>query len=274
MSGKRAYELVNFVTGPIDEDTDGTELIQQAESLKPKRVWTKLATRSTAVIVVTVVVLAGLLTGLAVLVHIKRAINYGFDSIEVLEANGTQPLLLVEQQYSPLDPEALYFEQDSGFDHTVFLYFVPDASQPDTRTFLLKFMEDSNDYGGMQDGQVYYISRLHRATCMYHGVPAIMYLPSIPDAIEITRTWRSVITKTTLPEDRTGSTARGRSGAKARLGNLCRFSLSRGNTRHADVGRNPQESTTCSPTAIASRLRSSTAIRLCPRRRCAWRRRW
>ena len=209
-----AYELVS--TGTTLDDLDapaggagagaanGAEPGKAAETKKPW--WRKVFSRKTFIIAATLLVLTGVFIGLVYggialrdnRVRIVRTINRAFDSDITGSGNASQALLVVEQRYQTLDATKLYFEPGSGFNFLVYLYLVPDPSNLDDRTLLMKFTEPSSLHGSMQDGQTYYVSRLHRLTCKYNTVPSIVFLPSSADDIDVTRSWRSVITTTSL----------------------------------------------------------------------------
>jgi len=131
---------------------------------------------------------------------IARTINFSFDSIEPAAPNATQPMLVAEQRYETLDPSAMYYEDDAGFDFTVHIYLVRDVTKPEDRDLLVKFIEDKDHTGGLQDGQMFYLSRSRRVLCMYRGEPAILFLPSLRDATEVNRHWHTIITITKLEE--------------------------------------------------------------------------
>jgi hypothetical protein len=225
LSYANAYELVS--TGgaggleELDEEDVGPDAAPGSKPVKQRLTrWgrvralaRKLCTCANACVVITVVVLAAALGGLCVggyklkqaRTTVVRTINVSFDSEATLAANATQALLVVEQKYATLHPNLLYFEPGAGFNFLISLYLVRDPRNLRDRTLLMKFNEDLTAPGGMQDGQVYYVSRTHRITCMHGGVPSIIYLPEIADSVDVTRTWRSIVTRTVLPDAGTTS---------------------------------------------------------------------
>jgi len=149
---------------------------------------------------------------------VVRTINFSFDSTEPAAPNATQAMLVAEQRYETLDPSVLYYEDDAGFDFTVHIYLVRDVSKPQDRDLLVKFIEDKAHTGGLQDGQMFYLSRSRRVLCMYRGEPAILFLPSLRDATEVNRHWHSIITITKLEESGASTGARACRRAAPRAG--------------------------------------------------------